>query len=140
MRLFLKFLLLFLVASITCLPLKRDFADLFKSQLEFQREMLNQYNNMFNKMVDMNSKIHNQFANVQKNDFEEKIKQIDAGTFDEPTTINYNNKAYYFNGQYFTDGKNGPKLNEQDTKEAWAAMKNVFSKNIKNINNFLTIF
>ena len=64
MKLFTTFLVVLLVTSIECLPVKRDFSDLFKSQLELQKQMMTQHQNMIN-----------QIQNLQKNEYE-KSQQI----------------------------------------------------------------
>ena len=47
--------------------------------------------------------------------------------------MSYGGKQAYFNGQYFTRGRNGPRLNEQESEEAWTALRRGLQRSLNNL-------
>lgn len=62
-----------------------------------------------------------------------EIEAIDNRTYNKQTSLAYGEKKAYFNGQYFTREINGEKLNQEESDEAWNALKNIIQGTLKGL-------
>ena len=67
------------------------------------------------------------------NDRRKTIEEIDNKTYSKHNVLAYDGKELYFNGKYFTNRRNGERLNEQESEEAWAVMRRAMQKNMNSL-------
>ncbi|CAF0703496.1 unnamed protein product [Brachionus calyciflorus] len=64
---------------------------------------------------------------------ESRIAAIDSRTYDIPTTFTMNGRRIRFNGSYFTRGRNGPRLDQAETEQAWAALRRSYMRALSSV-------